>query len=284
MGRAATRARRLLLAGVAAALLGGCSIFHQRPAAPGSSLWVDTSHVSANQNSRVRFLVIHYTVGTFEQSLRFLTQSKGSASVSAHYLLSDELPPKIYRLVSEDRRAWHSGASAWRGARLLNESSIGIEIVHPGLVQLPQGEVWPPYRDDMIETLIPLVQDIVRRHEIPPERVVGHSDVVPQNKIDPGPRFPWQRLAELGLIVWPDATRVAARREVYEAALPDAAWFQQQLAQHGFEVPRNGQFDRATRNVMRAFQMKYRPARFEGLADAETAAMLWVLNNPLPAP
>lgn len=278
------RAGRLLAALGLAALLGGCSLMTMQPAAPGSTVWVDTSHPSVNQNSRVRFLVLHYTVAPFEQALRILTQSKGQGAVSAHYLLSDETPPKIYRLVPEDRRAWHSGASAWRGARLLNESSIGIEIVHPGVIKLPQGAAWPPYREDMIEALIPLVQDIVRRHEIPPERVVGHSDVLPQNKQDPGPRFPWKRLAALGLVAWPDESRVAARRALYEESLPDVAWFQQQLAQVGFEVPKTAALDRATRNVIVAFQMKYRPSSFDGAPDAETAAMLWVLNNPVKAP
>ena len=103
--------------------------------------------------------------------------------------------------------------------------------------------------------------------------------MAPQRKVDPGPLFPWQRLAEAGLIRWPDAAQVASRRGEFERALPDALWFQQQLAKVGFSLAFSGQFDEQTRNVLAAFQMKYRPARYDGLADAETAAILAVLNN-----
>ncbi len=133
-----------------------------------------------------------------------LTEPKDE--VSAHYLVSDETPPVIYRLVPEDERAWHSGASHWRGHQMLNASSIGIEIVHPGFRLRPDGtrEVLP-FPKAQIDALLPLMKDIVQRHRIRPERIVGHSDVLPQWKEDPGPMFPWQRLADEGLIAWPDA-------------------------------------------------------------------------------
>lgn len=239
---------------------------------------IDITYSSRGQDSRVMFLVIHYTVANFPLSLKILTEGE----VSAHYLLSDESPPKIYRLVDEGRRAWHSGASAWRGHRMLNASSIGIEIVHPGIVNTPQGRVFAPFRPDQIDALIPLVKDIVTRHQIRPERIVGHSDVLPLHKQDPGPTFPWKRLADAGLIPWPDAARVAEQRTLYEALLPDVAWFQQALARHGFDLPQTGLLDATTRTVLAAFQMKYRPARFDGEPDAETAAILQVLNTPGP--
>ena len=241
---------------------------------------IDTRYSARGQDSRAQFLVIHYTEANFQNALRILTERE----VSAHYLLSDESPPVIYRLVDESRRAWHAGASSWKGSAMLNAASIGIEIVNPGFVDLPQGRVWGPYADAQIDALIPLVQDIVKRHAIPPERVLGHSDVAPQRKQDPGPRFPWKRLADLGLVTWPDAARVAAQQPIYETQLPDVAWFQASLATHGYAVPQNGQLDEATRKVVAAFQMKYRPARFDGLPDAETAAMLQVLITPLAAP
>lgn len=260
--------RRAAVTVLAALMLAGCD-----------TLPIDRSYSAKGQDSRALFLVLHYTVANFEQSLKILTEQE----VSAHYLVSDETPPKIYQLVDESRRAWHSGPSFWRGHRMLNASSIGIEIVHPGVLHLPQGDLWLPYRDDQIDLVVRLVQDIVRRHQIRPERVVGHSDVLPQDKTDPGPRFPWKRLADLGLIHWPDATRVAAERSRFEAQLPDVAWFQRQLATHGFEVATHGQLDGPTRRVVAAFQMKYRPTKFDGTPDAETAALLHVLNTPAAA-
>lgn len=257
------------LLAAAALALAGCGT-----TTPGG-VPIDTTHSARGQDSRVMFLVIHYTVANFPLSLKILTEGE----VSAHYLLSDESPPKIYRLVDESRRAWHSGPSAWRGHRMLNASSIGIEIVHPGLVNTQQGRQFAPFRADQIDALIPLVKDIVARHQIRPERIVGHSDVLPLNKQDPGPTFPWKRLADEGLIRWPDAARVAEQRALYEGQLPDITWFQKALALHGFDLPQTGVLDAATRSVLSAFQMKYRPARYDGEPDAETAALLQVLNT-----
>jgi N-acetylmuramoyl-L-alanine amidase len=99
-------------------------------------------------------------------------------------------------------------------------------------------------------------------------------------KQDPGPRFPWHELALAGLIVWPDPDAVAAARVRYAQELPTALWFQQRLAAHGFDVPQNGQLDEATRSSLSAFQMKYRPARYDGVPDVETAALLEVCTRP----
>jgi N-acetylmuramoyl-L-alanine amidase len=243
---------------------------------------VVTTHTAKGQDSRALFLVIHYTVADLPQSLHILTERE----VSAHYLLTDETPPRIYRLVDENRRAWHSGLSGWKGHRLLNASSIGIEIVHPGFRKGPDGEkVFAPFAPTQIDALIPLVRDIVTRHQIRPERVLGHGEVTPSYKEDPGPTFPWHRLAAAGLVpALPDAVRVAAQRAVYEAALPDAAWFQQQLHQWGFQIERTGLWDEQSRRVMMNFQMRYRPSDHRAEMDAESAALLWVLNNPVPAP
>ncbi len=257
------------LSTLGALALAGCAV---GPA----GLRIDTSHTAQGQDSRAMYLVLHYTVANFQQSLRVLTRGP----VSSHYLVSDETPPKVYRLVDENRRAWHAGVSHWKGHSMLNAASIGIEIVHPGVIELPQGSFYPPFEPAQIDLVVALVQDIVRRHAIRPDRVLGHSDVSPQNKIDPGPRFPWKRLADLGLVLWPDAARAAALRPQYELQLPELAWFQQALRTHGFDVPQHGLMDEPTRRVIAAFQMKYRPARFDGQPDAETAALLQVLIEP----
>ena len=264
------RAWRSMVAAACAAglgVLGGCAL----PGPPG--LRIDESYTSVSQDSRAQFLVIHYTQANFEQSMRILARG----ALSVHYLLSDETPPRIYRLVDENRRAYHAGLSSWQGQGPLNAMSIGIEIVHPGVLPGTEGERFVPYRQDQIDALIPLVKDIVRRHQIRPDRVVGHNDIAPQRKVDPGPLFPWKRLADEGLIRWPDAQRVAEHRAGFERALPDLAWFQQALAAQGYEVPRHGTLDEATRRVIATFQMKYRPTRYDGQPDAETAALLQAL-------
>ncbi len=275
-----TRARSLSLAlACAVTVLGGCAAY--RPTTTPGGVPIVVHDNALGQDSRVLFLVIHYTVANLPLSMKIL---RDGGQVSAHYLVSDESPPRIHRLVPEERRAWHSGPSHWRGHAMLNASSIGIEIVHPGFRDTPQGRQWPPYPPEQVEAVVALVKDVVRRHGIRPERIVGHSDVLPQHKQDPGPAFPWKRLAEEGLIPWPDAGRVAAHRARFEAQLPDVAWFQRTLRVHGFDVPQHGELDAATRNVLVAFQMRHRPARFDGLPDAETAALLHVLTTPEPSP
>jgi N-acetylmuramoyl-L-alanine amidase len=236
---------------------------------------IDTSYNSVSQDSRVQFLILHYTAGNFPVSLKTLTEE----AVSSHYLVSDN-PPTIYRLVDENRRAYHAGVSSWRGSTQLNASSIGIEIVNLGYRDGVNGRQWFDYPQEQIDAVIALVKKLVTKHKIKPEHVIGHSDIAPQRKTDPGPRFPWKQLADLGLIQWPDANRVQQKIPEFEAALPDTEWFQQKLAKHGFEVPRHGELDEPTQRVLIAFQMKYRPGKFDGVPDAETAAMLEVLTSP----
>lgn len=241
---------------------------------------IDKTYSAKGQASRVRFLVLHYTVANKPASLKILTEQQ----VSAHYLLTDDARPTVYGLVDESRAAYHAGISSWKGYTQLNNSSVGIEIVNAGWTDTPQGRVYAPFPQTQIDALIPLVKGIVARHGILPENVVGHSDIAPLRKQDPGPMFPWRQLAQAGLVLWPDAQRVAAVRQVFDIQIPDAAWFQKKLASHGFGLTQSGVFDQPTRTVIAAFQMKYRPANYIGEPDAETAAMLEVLTTPANAP
>lgn len=236
---------------------------------------VDTTFRSVSQGPRVDMVVIHYTALDFADSLRVLTQQE----VSSHYLVDID-PPTIYRLVDEDRRANHAGVSFWGRRHLLNPSSIGIEIVNLGRIVTPEGTRYVPYPPQQIEAVVALVRDIVRRWGIPKERVVGHADIAPGRKQDPGPLFPWKRLADEGLALWFDEARAAALRPGYEQQLPDVAWFQRRLAQVGYFVPLAGELDRPTRDVLVSFQMRFRPARYDGEPDAETAAILAALTQP----
>lgn len=248
------------------ALLTGC-------AATGPRL--DHSLTAVGQSSRVKFIVLHYTVSDLPQSINILTRQQ----VSSHYLLTDTAVPFSYALVDETRRAYHAGVSNWKSYTNLNSSSIGIEIVNSGYTDGPAGRLWHPYPQAQIDQLIVLLKDIVLRHGIAPDDILAHSDIAPQRKSDPGPLFPWHQLAAAGLVAWPDATRVDSTRVVFERQLPDVLWFQQQLATHGYTVPKSGELDQATRNVIAAFQMKYRPALFDGAPDAQTAALLYALTG-----
>ena len=250
---------RVFLLGLAA-LLAGCA----------SVPPLDDRYASRNQDSRVQYLVLHFTSSDFPSAVKELTVG----TVSSHYLVDTD--GTIYRLVPEEKRAWHAGVSSWRGQTQLNAASIGIEIVNRG----PTLGEWQEYPAAQMDAVMQLVQWIVKRHDVKPERVVGHSDIAPQRKVDPGPRFPWKRLADAGLVPWPEEATVAARRPAFEANLPEVSWFQQMLARHGFAVPQNGELDEATVRVLKVFQMKYRPARFDGMPDGETAAILDALVNP----
>lgn len=237
--------------------------------------YIDRSYTAVSQDSRAQFLILHYTAGNFAGSLQTLTQGP----VSSHYLVNEN-PPTIYQLVDETRRAYHAGVSYWKGATQLNASSIGIEIVNLGYRDTPEGRIYFDFPQPQIDAVIALVKKIVKENGIKPERVLGHSDIAPGRKPDPGPRFPWKQFADAGLIMWPDANAVAARKNGFEQQLPDTVWWQRTLAQHGYAVPQNGEMDQATTSVIAAFQMKYRPANFAGIPDAETAAMLDVLTAP----
>ncbi len=186
--------------------------------------------------------------------------------------------PTIYRLVDEQQAAWHSGVSSWKEYSRLNDSSIGIEIVNTGFVDGPDGRQWEAFPQSQIDLVIPLVRQIALKHKVKPEYILGHSDVAPQRKTDPGPLFPWEQLAKAGLITWPNPDAVALAKPAFELSLPDMVWFQKKLAQHGYAIAQTGIADEQTKNVMAAFQMKYRPTRFDGQPDAETAAMLEALT------
>lgn len=257
--------RRALLA-TAATMLAGCT-----------GPRIDTRYSSISQGPRVDLVVLHYTVADFERSLRILTQQV----VSSHYLV-DVDPPTIYRLVPEDRRANHAGISSWAGRVLVNMSSIGIEIVNPGRILTPEGERYAPYPNAQIDAVIALLRGIMARWGIPKERVVGHADVAPGRKQDPGPLFPWKRLADEGLALWFDEARAAALRPRYEDALPAIPWFRLRLAQFGYGVSdlASESLDPPLRAVLSSFQMRFRPARYDGEPDAETAAILAALTQP----
>ncbi|AJY38868.1 N-acetylmuramoyl-L-alanine amidase [Burkholderia humptydooensis] len=236
---------------------------------------------SPNQDSRVRTLVLHYTAQPLARSVALLTDP--TRPVSAHYLVPDAADEgkrfRVFALVPESRRAWHAGVSYWQGERLLNAGSIGIEIVNAGFPDADEDAPlmqrrWSPFPDEQMAAVGRLAADIVARHAIPPQKVVGHSDIAPGRKLDPGPLFPWRTLYEqYGVGAWPDAIAVA----YYRACRPfrgEVAELQAKLLAYGYDTPQTGALDLRTTDAIAAFQMHFRPARYDGVPDVETVAIL----------
>jgi N-acetylmuramoyl-L-alanine amidase len=230
-------------------------------------------HPSPNSDTRggvaIDLVVLHYTgMQDVSTALRRLIDSAPRAGdypgpwqaadidpatplarVSAHYVVGED--GAVYRLVAETERAWHAGVSCWEGRTDTNARAIGIEIANGG-----HDFGLPPYPEAQIASVITLVKDVLTRNGLAPARVVGHSDVAPARKDDPGEHFPWPRLAAAGAAIWPrpGAAPVTDCRAV--------------LTQFGYDA------DAPIDVVLRAFQRRFRPARIDGVADDETRALI----------
>ena len=260
-----------------ALLLAGCSSKEQTPEpklVDKGAYELDVSRQAQAAYPRIKVLVIHYTADDFDRSLTTLTDK----DVSSHYLIPAVPPlyngkPRIWQLVPERDLAWHAGVSSWRGATRINDTSIGVELENRGWQKNGTVKQFFPFEAAQIAALIPLAKGIIARYDIKPQNVVAHSDIAPQRKVDPGPLFPWQALAAQGIGAWPDAGRVAFYlngRPPYEPV--STAVLLDLLARYGYEDARNGTPAQQKRVVM-AFQMHFRPARWNGNADRETLAI-----------
>jgi len=218
---------------------------------------------SPNFNERqlpVSMVVLHYTgMQSAEAALQRLTDP--AVEVSAHYLVDED--GTIHRLVPEDKRAWHAGASHWRGITDVNSASIGIELVNPG-----HEFGYRAFAPAQIEALIPLIADIKDRYEITRGNVVGHSDIAPTRKQDPGELFPWDQLARVRLAL-PRPTR-----NLMDPLWSDAG-FLLALERFGYEVT-----DKLAAVV--AFQRRFRPELIDGEIDGECRCLLLALLLPKP--
>lgn len=215
----------------------------------------------------INAIILHYTdMPTLEAALAILRNP--AAEVSSHYVVDED--GSIYQLVPEARRAWHAGRSYWKGERDLNSVSVGIEIANGG-----RSGGLPPFPTAQITAVGALCREIMNRHAIPRHRVLGHSDIAPGRKIDPGPRFPWRDLAEIGVGVWPPTVEAGPDLDLARGATGRrVAALQDNLAQWGAEVATSGLFDAATRTAVTAFQLHFRAAKIDGVADAETTNIL----------
>ena len=214
--------------------------------------------VSPNFNDRlpgipIDMLVIHYTgMETCEQAKTRLCDPE--AQVSCHYLIEQD--GTVHRLVDEDKRAWHAGVAWWRGAVDVNAHSIGIELVNPG-----HEFGYQNFPEPQMIALTNLARSILSRHPIVARNVIGHSDVAPRRKQDPGERFDWHRLADVGVGVW------------VEKAPPLNVTDEQMgmmLTAYGYSVM-------DLKATVSAFQRHFRPSNIEGVIDGETAGLLKLL-------
>jgi N-acetylmuramoyl-L-alanine amidase len=240
----------------------------------GGHYRLDESLKASGKNSRIDIIVLHYTASTKPSALLTLTNRE----VSAHYVVSDDSKPVVYKLVDENLSAWHAGESSWYGRTFVNPRSIGIEIVHPGWARNSSGELGPLFPAAQIDAVITLTREVAKRHGVAPENIVGHSDVAPLRKQDPGPAFPWKKLAQAGVGRWFDEAAAAKYQAEYvRYGPPDAGWFQKQLKRVGYSVPESNYFDANTLHTIAAFQMHYRPELVNSKPDAQTAARLRAL-------
>ena len=211
---------------------------------------------SPNQDDRggtpVDMLVLHYT-GMTSGEAAMARLCDPAAKVSAHYTIGED--GTVYAMVPESRRAWHAGLSCWAGARDINSRSIGIELVNPG-----HEFGYRPFPAAQIDALIALGDAILARHPIAPWRVLGHSDVAPARKDDPGELFPWVSLAEAGIGFWASPGDDPGD----EAVVP-------LLTRYGYDP------EAPLQKVVAAFQRHFRPARVDGTADRQTRTMLYGL-------
>ena len=215
-------------------------------------------------------LVLHYTgMKTGEAALARLRDPE--AKVSAQYLVEED--GRVFRLVPEERRAWHAGRGVWQGETDLNAASIGIEIVNPG-----HEFGYRAFPDVQIAAVIALIGDIRERWTVPDARIIAHSDLAPDRKEDPGELFPWKRLAEAGHGLWfePAAERVAALTGLLQPGDQGIGVVVLRAGLHrlGYGLKPGGDYDDETAATVRAFQRHWRQDRVDGVADGETRARL----------
>jgi N-acetylmuramoyl-L-alanine amidase len=242
---------------------------------PGAEVIASPNYGERSGRRGPDLLLLHYTgMDTAQGALDWLTREE--SQVSSHYFVFED--GRIVQLVPEIGRAWHAGKSFWKGEIDINSASIGIEIAnagHPGGL--------PGFPDVQIEAVIELCRGIIQRWNIRPVRVLGHSDVAPVRKVDPGEKFPWNRLAKAGIGHWVEPAAVTGGRffQRGDSGSPVEA-LQAMLALYGYNTPVSGEFCERTRGDVEAFQRHFRPERVDGIADFSTIDTLHRLLKALP--
>jgi N-acetylmuramoyl-L-alanine amidase len=220
--------------------------------------------------------LLHYT-GMPDAEGALARLCTAGSEVSAHYIVLED--GRIVQCVPESKRAWHAGISSWAGEEDINSCSIGIEIVN-------RGHDWgyPDFPLRQIAAVIALCRGIMLRRNVPGHRVLGHSDVAPSRKKDPGEKFPWHSLANSGVGHWVQPAPIVRGDSIMPGAISDGVrHMQAAFAKYGYGVPVTGKYDAATMDVVTAFQRHFRPAHIDGIADHSTLTTLHALLTSLPA-
>lgn len=249
---------------------------------------IDNTYQAQGQNERIHFIVLHYTAENDADSLTILTQHQ----VSAHYLIPATDDDKIYQLVDDDQRAWHAGKGAFAGRSVLNDTSIGIEIVNEGIAQRYRGALkkqnlnyhpkshYVDFKDTQIKKIGQLLQSLVAKYEITPTNIIGHSDMAPSRKIDPGAKFPWERLyKEFGVGAWYDEADKQQFMNQQEFESQSISDIKQMLRDYGYAINDTEDWDKPSRDVIYAFQLHFCPDNLSAEMDLETYAILRALNK-----
>jgi N-acetylmuramoyl-L-alanine amidase len=216
-------------------------------------------------NVPLQFIVLHYT-GMKSGAEALARLCDAAAKVSAHYVIEED--GRIFQLVEEDKRAWHAGKSFWRGVTDINSASVGIELVNPG-----HQFGYRAFPGTQIDALEKLAQEIIERHKMDAANaLLGHADIAPGRKEDPGELFPWSTLAANGLGLWPQP-----EESDYDFAAD--AEVQDLLCGIGYDCPTSGTYDQSTRAALIAFQRRYHPENLTGTPERETVARMHALKR-----
>ncbi|MBJ26912.1 MAG: N-acetylmuramoyl-L-alanine amidase [Alphaproteobacteria bacterium] len=237
------------------------------------------SYPTSNQDERsgkdikIDTLIFHYT-GMISNQAALERMTDPKAKVSAHWCIDEN--GTAYKIVPEHLRAWHAGKSWWRGRSNLNNISIGIEVVNPG-----HEFGYRPFTLQQMNSIVILCHQILKRHPINPRNIVGHSDVAPDRKKDPGELFDWRRLSNEGIGIWPRSIIEPGNSRILKIKDygPEVKLCQKKLAKFGYGLYQDGIYGEKTQMVVMAFQRHYRQARVDGVLDHGTTAILDHLVN-----
>ena len=243
------------------------------------------SYVATGKNERIQFIVVHYTATDNLGSIKELTSSR----VSSHFLVLDEDDNKIYSLVPLEQRAWHAGASSFRGRTNINDTSVGIEIVSDGIAKEYRNNPYPLYdhyvefKPIQIEKTAQIIKYVAEKYNIPAKNIVAHSDIAPGRKKDPGAKFPWKELYDkYNIGAWYDEADKQAFMNEEKFNATSIREIKDELRKYGYEVNRLDEWDKESKNVVYAFQLHFNPKNATGEMDLETFAILKALNKKYP--